>query len=139
MSEQTKNGCLLLFRGDEWYRKLSHEEIQKVVSQSKAWIDRLTAQRKVKGGQVLVRNGAIVSGRNGRFVSDGPFAESKESIGGYLLLDVDTLEEAIAIARSSPSLAYGASIEVRPIGDECPLDACARQMEHQEQLANATA
>ena len=47
---------------------------------------------------------------------DGPFAESKEAIGGYLMLDVETIEEAIAIAQSSPGLAYGGSIEVRPTG-----------------------
>ena len=135
MSTQNQNGYLLLFSSDEWYKQLSQEELQQVINQSKAWIDRLTAQGKVKGGQALVREGAVVSGRNARAVSDGPFAESKEAIGGTLLLDVATLEEAIAIARTSPTLAYNTTIEVRPIGDECPLDACARQLGEQEQLA----
>src|SRR5271166_2389502 len=43
----------------------------------------------------------IISGKNGRVVSDGPFAESKEAIGGYFLLAVDSLEEAVAIAQTS--------------------------------------
>ncbi|MBC8001676.1 MAG: hypothetical protein H7X97_03720 [Opitutaceae bacterium] len=132
MSEQNKNGYLLLFRGNEWYQELSHHEIQKVIDQSKAWFEHLSTQGKVKGGQVLARQGAIVSGKNGRLISDGPFAESKEVIGGYLLLEVETLEEAIAIAKTSPSLAYGTSIEVRPVGDECPLDAWARQLAMEE-------
>lgn len=139
MSTQNQNGYLLLLRGDEWYKQLSQEELQRVISQSKSWIDRLTAQGKVKGGQSLVREGAVVSGRNARVVSDGPFAESKEAIGGTLLLDVATLEEAITIARTSPTLAYNTTIEVRPIGNECPLDACARQLQEQKQLATTSA
>ena len=63
-------------------------------------------------------------------------AESKEAIGGYLLLDVETLEEAIAIARTNPALAYGTSIEIRPVSEECPLDAQARESALQEQFAN---
>jgi len=138
MNASNNNGFLLLFSGNEWHKELSLEEIQKVVSQNKAWFERLAAQGKVKGGQALVRKGATVSGRNGRLVSDGPFAESKEAIGGTLLLDVETLEEAIAIAQTSPSLAYGTSIEVRPVAGECPLDAYARELARQEtSTANA--
>lgn len=132
MSTPNKNGHLLLLSGNEWYNKLSIEEIQKVINQNKAWFERLTAQGKVKGGQALARKGATVSSKSGRFVSDGPFAESKEAIGGYLLLDVETLEEAIAIARTSPSLAYGTSIEVRPVAEECPLDVRARELARAE-------
>jgi hypothetical protein len=137
MNTQNENGHMLLFSSNEWYKELSHDEIQKVISQAKAWFDRLNAQGKIKGGQALARNGALVSGRYGRLVSDGPFAESKEAIGGYLVLDVETLEEAIAIARTNPTLAYGTSIEIRPLAEECPLDAWARESALQEQLANA--
>jgi len=49
----------------------------------------------------------------------------------------ETIEEAIAIAQSNPALAYGVSIEVRPVADECPLDVRARELALQEQLANA--
>src|SRR4030095_12521984 len=112
MNTQNENGHMLLFSSNEWYNKLSHDEIQKVISQTKAWFDRLNAQGKVKGGQALARKGAIVSGRNGRLVSDGPFAESKEAIGGYLLLDVETLEKGIAISRNTPGLSYRTSTEM---------------------------
>jgi hypothetical protein len=54
-----------------------------------------------------------------------------------LLLNVETLEEAIAIAKSSPNLAYGTSIEVRPVVEECPLDVRARELAREEQLATA--
>ena len=135
MNTQNHNGFMLLYRTDEWYSKLSQEELQKLINQNKAWFERLTAQDKAKPGRALERKGAIVSGVNGRIVTDGPFAESKEAIGGYLVLDVGTIEEAIAIAQSSPGLAYGGSIELRPLAEECPLDARARELAREEQLA----
>lgn len=138
MSTPNKNGFLLLSSSNEWYKQLSLDEIQNLVNQNQAWFEGLAAQGKVKGGQALARSGATISGRNGWLVSDGPFAESKEAIGGYLLLDVETLEEAIAIARTIPSLAYGTSIEVRPLAEECPVDAYARELAQQE-LATANA
>ena len=48
-------------------------------------------------------------------VTDGPFAESKEAIGGYWFIRADSLEEAVEIARGNPCLDYGAIVEVRPI------------------------
>src|SRR5438309_2238951 len=126
MNIQNENGQMLLFSSNEWYKELSHDEIQKVISQAKAWLDRLNAQGKIKGGQALARKGAIVSGKNGRLVSDGPFAESKEAIGGYLLLDVTTMDEALAIAKQCPGLPYGIRVEVRPVAGECPIGAEAR-------------
>jgi hypothetical protein len=137
MNTQEQNGYMLLFRSDEWYEELSYGEIQKVISQNSAWIEGLTAQGKAKPGHALQRKGATVSGKNGRVVSDGPFAESKEAIGGFLLLNVETLEEAVTIARSSPTLAYGTSIEVRPVAEECPLDVRARELAREGQLATA--
>jgi hypothetical protein len=125
---------MLLYRADDWYNRLSREELQTLMDQNKAWIERLTAQGKAKPGRALERRGAIVSGKNGRFVTDGPFAESKEAIGGYLVLDVETIDEAIAIAQSIPGLAYGGSIEVRPVAEECPLDVRARELAQEEQL-----
>ena len=135
MKTQDQNGYMLLYRSSEWYKTLSQEELQKLINQNKAWFERLTSQGKAKPGRALERTGVTVSGKNGRFVIDGPFAESKEAIGGYLMLDVETIEEAIAIAQGSPSLAYGGSIEVRPMADECPLDVRARELAREEQLA----
>src|SRR2546430_5458626 len=118
MNIENQNGYMLLYRSDEWCNKLSHQELHSLMDQNKAWIEKLTAQGKAKPGRALERTGAIVSGRNGRFITDGPFAESKEAIGGYLVLDVETIEEAIAIAQSSPGLAYGGFTEIRPEGGE---------------------
>jgi hypothetical protein len=136
MNTQDHNGYMLLYRTDEWYNKLSLEELQKLINQNKAWFERLSSQGKAKPGRALERTGVTVSGKNGRFVTDGPFTESKEAVGGYLVLDVETIEEAIAIAQSSPGLAYGGSIELRPLSEECPLDVRARELAREGQLVN---
>ena len=127
-------GYLLLFRGPEWDKGLSDEELQEVLGRVMGWFDGVSKAGKVKGGQPLARSGKIVSGKNGRVVADGPFAESKEVIGGYLMLDVETLDEALAIAKSFPCLQYDISVEVRPLLAECP---CFKRA--QERLGLTTA
>jgi hypothetical protein len=112
---------MLLFRGNDWQKGLSAEEMQKIASQWMAWFERLTAQGKVTAGAPLEKEGKMVSGKNGRVVSDGPFAESKEAIGGYFLLKVNTFDEAVAIAQQCPGLPYGIKVEVRPVAETCPL------------------
>jgi len=139
MSTESNTAYLLLFRGTNWHRDLSPEEIQTVMNQWKGWFDRLTEQGKAKAGQPLMNEGKIVSGKNGRVVADGPFAESKEAIGGYFLLQVNSLDEAVAIAKDCPGLAYGATVEVRPVAPECPLAENARQAATQERFAHAGA
>jgi hypothetical protein len=137
MNSQNHDGYMLLYRSDEWYKKLSREELRKLMNQNKAWIEKLTAEGKAKPGRALERSGTIVSGKTGRLVVDGPFAESKEAIGGYLVLNVETIDEAIAITQEFPGLAYGGSMEVRPVAQECPLDVRARELAREEQLATA--
>ncbi len=137
MNTQTKNGYMLIFRGTDWHQGLSPEEMQQVASQWMAWFKRLNDQGTVTSGNPLESAGKIVSGKNGRVVADGPFAESKEAIGGYFLLDVATLDEAVSIAKECPGLPYGAKIEVRPIAAECPLagEACAASESAEEKFA----
>ncbi len=123
MSAQANNGYMLIFRGNDWHKGLSPEEMQTISTQWMTWFKRLTEQGKVIAGNPLEPAGKIVSGKNGRLVADGPFAESKEAIGGYFLLTVNTLDEAVAIAKECPGLTYGVKIEVRPIAEACPMSA----------------
>jgi hypothetical protein len=139
MNTQRTSEYMLLFRGTDWHKGLSPEEIQQVVTQWKAWFDRLTEQGKAKAGHPLEYSGKIVSGKKGRVVADGPFAESKEAIGGYFFLQVDSLDEAVAIAQDCPGLEYGAIVEVRPIAEVCPTALKAPQALAEEELAQASA
>lgn len=125
---------LLLFRGSNWDRGLSPEEIQQVMAQTMTWFDSLFQSGKAKGGQPLDESGRTVTGKKGQSVLDGPFAESKEAIAGYLIVNAESLEEAVKIAQGCPTLLNGSSVEVRPLLDECPKFQKAKQ-----QLALATA
>jgi len=118
---------MLLFRGTQWDKDLSPEEIQKMVTQWYAWFERLTREGKCKAGHPLEREGKVVSGRSGRTVADGPFAESKEAIGGYFLLQVEDLDEALEIAKQCPGLDYGIDVEVRPVAEQCAARALANE------------
>ncbi|MGE5214170.1 MAG: YciI family protein [Nitrospirota bacterium] len=132
MNTQNQNGYMLLFRGNAWLKNLSSEDKQKVTNEWMTWFRRLMNEGRAIAGNPLESEGKIVSGKN-RVVSDGPFAESKEAIGGYFLLDVATMDEAVAIAQECPGLPYGARVEVRPVAAECPV---ATEVKHEAQFAN---
>lgn len=114
----TTSGYLLLFRGTHWDRSFSPEKAQEITDRWIAWFDRLTEQGKAKAGQPLADEGKIVSGRKGQAVADGPFAESKEAIAGYIFLQVASLDEAVEIAKGCPGLDYDVSVEVRPVNEQ---------------------
>ena len=111
---------LLLFRGGDWDKNVSPAELQSAVSGFLTWFERLNADGILKAGQPLLPESRIVSGKNGRSVADGPFAESKEAVGGYFLIKAEGFDEAVAIAQQCPILEHGAVVEVRPIAADCP-------------------
>jgi hypothetical protein len=121
------NDYLLIFRGPDWDRDLDIEQTEQTLDRVNAWCEALASQGKVKGGLALRRDGRIVSGKKGQLVLDGPFAESKEAIGGYLILAARDLDEAVAVAQECPTLEYGISIEVRPARLECPITERLRE------------
>src|SRR5262249_45007070 len=115
-TQTTTSQFLLLARGTHWPKGLSAEETQKILSRCSAWFDRLSQRGKAKVGQPLAHEGKIVSEKRRRSVTDGPFAESKEAIAGYFLLQADGEDEAVEIARDWPILEIeGTSIEIRPL------------------------
>ena len=114
-----KSDYLFLFRGNMWENGLSPEELKKVVTDWYGWYQRLAAEGKCLGGLPLLDRGKLVSGRKGRNVADGPFAESKETIAGYFHLRVANEAEAVQIAQQCPGLEYdGCVVEVRPVGEQ---------------------
>jgi hypothetical protein len=128
-----KSEFLLLFRGLDWHRDLSPQEMQTTMTDWMGWFNRLIEEGKCKGGQSLGGEGKVVSGK-GRTVSDGPFAESKETVAGYFSLLVADIDEALEIAKQCPALAYGVTVEVRPA-----LARCAASRLVSEPLASAKA
>ena len=113
-------GYLLLFRGTHWAEDgLSQTEVRQAMEKVNAWFDGLSASGKLVGAQPLMEESVVISGKVGK-ATDGPFAEAKEVVGGYVLLSADSLEEAVAIARTNPMHEFGLTTEVRPTASSCP-------------------
>jgi hypothetical protein len=114
---------LLLFRntGPENHARLSPDERQRLIVNWNTWFDSLVAAGKATEGQPLELPTRVVSGAGGARVVDGPFAEAKEAVGGFVKLLVADLAEATAIAQRHPGLAYGMLIEVREMTAHCHL------------------
>lgn len=102
---------LVLSRG-QWDADKSAEDIQQAIDAFYLWHDRMVREGKMRAGQRLAREGRRVS-RHG--VTDGPFAETKEIVGGYWFIFATSLDEATALAAQNPCIACGLSFEIRPL------------------------
>lgn len=115
MKDKTAVSEYLVISRGQWDRDRSPEEIQGAIDKFYTWKDRLVAEGRMKPGQRLGTEGRIVA-RD--MVTDGPYSESKEVIGGYWFIVAGSLDEAARIAAENPCLAFGLYFEVRPIDPE---------------------
>jgi len=102
---------LVLSRG-KWDPTKTPEEIQKAIDAFYLWYEGLLGEGRMKAGQRLSRDGRMIARDR---VTDGPFAESKEVIGGYWFILASSLDEAAELAAQNPCLACGLTYELRPI------------------------
>ena len=116
MSERTPPAEYLVIARGQWDKNLSRNKIQSAIDQFYTWYDRLVDEGKIKRGQRLTYEGKTVGRQN--VITDGPFGESKEVIGGYWLIVANSLDEAVEIAKGNPCLDYGPFLEIRPIDPE---------------------
>ena len=109
---------LLLIYGDEaHWDGLSKDESEAIFDEYRTFTESIAAQGIMQGGAALrpVATARTVRVRDGRAtVSDGPFAETREQLGGYYLIEAKDLDEATKIAMRIPSARTG-SIEIRPV------------------------
>ena len=107
---------LLLIYGDESaYGRMSEAELQADMQKWGEYTAAITAAGASPGGEALQPTATTVRDDGGKpIVTDGPFAETKEQLGGYYLLDVENLDEAIRWAHRCPASKYG-TVELRPI------------------------
>ncbi len=104
---------LYLYRGGQ--RGATPQESQQIMQKWMNWFKELTATGNVKdGGQPLEPEGKVVRDK-GSTVTDGPFAEAKDLVGGYTLIEAPNLDRAAELAKGCPVLERGGAVEVRPI------------------------
>ena len=112
MTDESPSEYLVLSRG-RWDADADPADIQVAINEFYAWLERMIAEGKMKTGQRLDTPGATVSKKG--TVTDGPFGESKEVVGGYWFILARSLEEAAQIAAQNPTMQYGLFYEIRPI------------------------
>lgn len=107
------NQFLYLFIGGNDHTG-SPEEMQQVMARWMAWIGTMEQAGIYKGGDPLEAGGKTLAGSE-PLVTDGPFAEAKEVVGGYILVETKTIDEAVDHAKRCPIFADGGRVEVRPV------------------------
>lgn len=114
---------LLLFRnaGEESHAHLTAKERAELSARWNAWYEGLAARGKARQGSPLALGGRVVSGVRGQVVRDGPYAEAKEAVGGYVFLDAVDLDEATELAKDCPGLDIGLTVEVRAVVAASPV------------------
>lgn len=114
MSESAvKKQYLVISRG-QWDEGAPQADVQAAIDRFYAWYEHNLAAGRMLRGSRLHADTKVVS-RQG--IVDGPFTESKELVGGYWFIVAGSLDEAAALAAENPCLAFGLTLELRPLDD----------------------
>jgi hypothetical protein len=118
--EEIRMKYMLLIYGDEAvWAEMSEAEMREVIAAHAAYGEAMEQAGVLRGGAELKPGATATTLRfaNGKSVlTDGPFAETREQLGGYYLIETDTFDEALAWAAKMPAMSSGA-VEVRPLGE----------------------
>jgi hypothetical protein len=106
---------MLLLRGGVSNRDLSPDELQRQIERYMNWIEQLRRDGHFVAGEPLDETGKLLSGKDGTTITDGPFTESKEEVGGYFIIRASSLEAAVELAKGCPIFRNNGTVEVRPI------------------------
>lgn len=110
---------LMLYGNEQVWNAMSEQDMAKVYAAHTAYANQMQAAGVMRGGAELrptttARSVRFAGGRT--TLVDGPFAETKEQLGGYYVVEVDTIEQALAWAEKMPGMTDG-TVEVRPLGE----------------------
>jgi len=109
---------LLIYSDEKAWDRMSESESAAVSKQFMDYTQSIVKSGHLRGGDALQRTRTAVTVRvkDGKTLkTDGPFAETKEQLGGYYLVEARDVDEAVSLAARIPSTRFGGSIEVRPI------------------------
>lgn len=104
----------LLFRGGLDFQTATEEQFKDAMERWKVWMSELKSSGRSSGGQRLTQTGIVITGSK-KQVTDGPYVEGKEMVGGVLDLKAKDLGEAIEIAKSCPIFHFDGIVEVREV------------------------
>ena len=117
-----KTEYMLLFRDTDLEKRFPDEKVEEAMHRFNDWLGRWSQRGYIKGGQPLGPEGRVLAKAQSQqqIVVDGPFAETKEVLGGYVTVQAVDLDDAAQVASEWPLLDYGATVEVRPVLKFCP-------------------
>lgn len=104
---------MMIFRSEQNSDQPSPEQMQESIKQWQDWIGGIAAQGKFVSTNALGTKGQTVSA-NG-IVTDGPYVEVKERVGGYIIVKADDLADAVSLSKGCPVLSFGGKVEVRDV------------------------
>ena len=110
-----KQDYLVISRG-QWDADAKKEDIEATIAQFYDWLEGCIEQGRMKRGSRLTIEGAVAS--RGGVVTDGPFGEGKEVVGGYWFIVAESLREAAELAALNPCMQFGLTLEIRPLDAE---------------------
>jgi hypothetical protein len=114
--DKPKLDYLVISRG-QWDERASREDVQRAIDQFYVWYEGHLASGRMKPGSRLTSAGKVITHQ---LITDGPFAETKEIVGGYWFIVAASLDEAAELAAQNPCLACGLTLELRPLDAELP-------------------
>ena len=108
---------LLLHDNPNAFANISPEAMQKIIEKYIAWGKKLREAGVMRAGDKLTDEpGRVMRRKDGQVhVTDGPYSESKELLGGYYMIEADNYDKAVELARDCPQLEFGGTIEVRQV------------------------
>lgn len=116
MNKQSPQSEYLVLSRGQWDKDASKEDIEAAIQKFYEWYERNLKTGRMKAGSRLTTERAMVS-KSG-IVTDGPFTEGKEIIGGYWIIVARNLREAAEVAAQNPCARFGLSFEIRPLESE---------------------
>jgi hypothetical protein len=105
---------MLIFHSRRSGGDQSPEQMQEVMGKWMAWIDKLAKAGQYVSGEPLEPTGKFVSGKS-KSVTDGPFTEGKELVGGYFIVNASSIDEAVRLCDDYPDFENGGRVEVRQV------------------------
>ena len=114
MNQATAKQQYLVISRGKWDEGATKEDVQRAIDSFYDWYEGNVESGRMGRGSRLQADGKVVSSRS---ITDGPFTETKELIGGYWFIVAGSLDEAAALAAENPCLAFGLTLEIRPLDE----------------------
>jgi hypothetical protein len=98
------------------FSKYSAGDLQDLLKKYQAWTQKLKTEGRFLAGEKLTNDrGKSLKSKGSQIIIDGPYADTKEAIGGFYLIEAKDINEAVELGKGCPALTYGGSVEIREV------------------------